>query len=162
MATVTVSKTQGRCALYSGFSLVEVMIVVAILAVVGAIATPFFQGYILEARIGTAIKDIRQMELILDDLFADNDPPVTLAAAGIDLVDPWGNAYRYLWLDGNPAPGINGSRRRDKSLNPVNTDYDLYSMGPDGRTASQFTASTARDDVVRANNGDFVGLAADH
>jgi general secretion pathway protein G len=145
-----------------GFTLIEIVITVAILAILGALAVPFYQGYVLEARIGTAIRDIRQMELILDDRYLDNDPPATLADAGINLVDPWGNAYRYLWLDGNPSGSVNGARRRDKAMNPVNTDYDLYSMGEDGQTSAQFTAGNARDDIVRANDGDFVGLAGDH
>jgi len=145
-----------------GFTLIEIVFTVAILVVLGAMALPIYQGYVLEARIATAIRDIRQMELILDDRFLDNDPPATLADAGINLVDPWGNAYRYLWLDGNPDSGISGERRRDKSLNPVNTDYDLYSMGADGQTSAAFTAQRAKDDIVRANDGDFLGLAEDH
>ena len=76
--------------------------------------------------------------------------------------DPWGNPYQYLWLRGNPAPALKGERRRDKSMNPVNTDYDLYSLGADGLTAPQFVAGEALDDVVRANDGDFLGLAGDH
>lgn len=145
-----------------GFTLIEIVIAVAIVTILAALAVPFYEGYVLEARIGTAMKDIRQMELILNDRYIDNDPPATLADAGINLVDPWGNPYRYLWLDGNTAPGVSGERRRDKSLNPVNTDYDLYSMGADGVTAAQFTAGNAQDDVVRANDGDFIGLAKDH
>ncbi|MCB1774766.1 MAG: prepilin-type N-terminal cleavage/methylation domain-containing protein [Gammaproteobacteria bacterium] len=145
-----------------GFTLIEIVITVAILAILSALAVPFYEGYVLEARIGTAIKDIRQMELVINDRFLDDDPPATLAAAGINLVDPWGNAYRYLWIDGNPAPGVNGDRRRDRSMNPVNTDYDLYSVGPDGETTAQFTAQKALDDIVRANDGDFIGLAGDH
>ena len=145
-----------------GFTIVEIMIAVVVLGIIGAIAVPIYENYITEARIATAIKDIRQISLILDDRFLDNEPPPTLADVGITLVDPWGNAYQYLWLRGNPAPGLNGQRRRDKSMNPVNTDYDLYSMGPDGLTAAQFVAGQARDDIVRANDGDFVGVAADH
>ncbi|WP_078121666.1 prepilin-type N-terminal cleavage/methylation domain-containing protein [Thiosocius teredinicola] len=145
-----------------GFTLIEVMIGVAILSILAAIAIPYYNGYIAEGRIATAIKDIRQIELILNDRFLDNDPPATLAAVGINMRDPWGNPYQYLWLRNNPAPGINGSRRRDKSANPVNSDYDLYSMGPDGVTTAQFTGKNARDDIVRANDGDFIGVAADH
>jgi general secretion pathway protein G len=35
-------------------------------------------------------------------------------------------------------------------------------MGPDGRTAPPLTARYSRDDIVRANNGAFVGVAADY
>ena len=52
--------------------------------------------------------------------------------------------------------------RKDKNLVPVNTDYDLYSMGEDGRSVGPFTAKASRDDIVRANDGGFVGLAADY
>ncbi len=47
-------------------------------------------------------------------------------------------------------------------MNPVNSDYDLYSKGPDGDTQKQFTAAKARDDIVRANNGRYYGTAEDH
>ena len=138
------------------------MLAIAILGILSAIAAPFYQGHVAEARIGTAIKEIRQIELILNDLYLDDNPPASLSAAGIDMTDPWGNPYQYLWLRNNPAPGLNGERRRDKSMNPVNTDYDLYSLGADGQTAAQFVSERALDDVVRANDGDFVGLAEDH
>ena len=58
--------------------------------------------------------------------------------------DPWGRPYEYLRLEGNKTPGINGKRRRDKNANPVNSDFDLYSMGRDGKTTAQFTAKNAR------------------
>jgi general secretion pathway protein G len=35
-------------------------------------------------------------------------------------------------------------------------------MGKDGDTMTPFTAKPSWDDVVRANNGRFVGLAADY
>ena len=138
------------------------MIVVAVLTILGTLALPAYENYVKEARIATAIKQIQQISLILDDLYFDGNPPPTLAAAGVSLTDPWGQPYQYLWLRGNPAPGLNGLRRRDKSLNPVNTDYDLYSIGADGLTVPQFNGPKAHDDVVRANDGDFVGLAEDH
>ena len=143
----------------SGFTLVEMLVTIAILAVAAAIAVPVYRSYVAEARIASAITDIRQIELILSDLYLDNNPPATLAAAGVDLVDPWGNPYRYLWLRGNPDPSVNGKRRRDRAMNPVNSDYDLYSMGPDGETAPQFTAARGRDDIARANDGGFVGVS---
>ena len=147
----------------SGFTLIEIMISVAILALISSLAFPWYQSMIEESRISTAIKEIRQMELILNDRYLSGDPPASLAEVGLDTMrDPWGQPYEYLWLRGNPDGSVNGKRRRDKSMNPVNSDYDLYSRCMDGETAEQFTAAKARDDVVRANDGDFVGLAGDH
>jgi general secretion pathway protein G len=34
-------------------------------------------------------------------------------------------------------------------------------MGKDGASVSPLTAKASRDDIVRANNGGFIGLAED-
>jgi general secretion pathway protein G len=43
---------------------------------------------------------------------------------------------------------------------PINSDFDLYSVGKDGQSQDPLTAPVSRDDIVRANNGRFVGLAS--
>jgi general secretion pathway protein G len=43
---------------------------------------------------------------------------------------------------------------------PINSDYDLYSEGKDGNSAPPLGAAQSLDDVVRANDGGYVGLAA--
>lgn len=75
--------------------------------------------------------------------------------------DPWGNPYQYLPIDINPPPN-KGQVRKDKSLNPLNSDFDLYSMGPDGQTRLPLTTPTAKDDIIRAGNGSFIGIASDY
>ena len=55
-----------------------------------------------------------------------------------------------------------GQKRKDKSLHPLNSDYDLYSMGPDGQSQTAITAKASRDDTIRANNGGFIGVAEDY
>ncbi len=73
------------------------------------------------------------------------------------MLDPYGNPYQYL-----PAPvdvddkGWN-NMRKDHSLHPVNNDFDLYSMGEDGKSVLPFTGKSSRDDIVRANNGKYIG-----
>ena len=52
--------------------------------------------------------------------------------------------------------------RKDHRLVPINSDYDLYSMGKDGRSVSPLTARHSHDDIIRANDGDYVGLAKDY
>lgn len=49
--------------------------------------------------------------------------------------------------------------RKDRFLVPINSDYDLYSMGKDGESVAPLTAAKSRDDIVRAANGTYVGLA---
>ena len=86
------------------------------------------------------------------------DPlPDTLADVSLDTkVDPWNRPYQYFNL--RTAKG-NGQARKDKKLAPLNSDFDLYSVGPDGLTAAQLNNSKSRDDVVRARDGGFLGTA---
>jgi len=54
------------------------------------------------------------------------------------------------------------TRRRDRYMFPLNTDYDLFSLGPNGRTTVSLGESLGQDDVIRANNGGFFGTASDY
>jgi len=74
--------------------------------------------------------------------------------------DPWGNAYRYLSFAA-PLPGIKGLIRKDHNLHPLNSEFDLYSMGADWRSVAPLTAKASQDDVIWARDGSFVGLASD-
>jgi general secretion pathway protein G len=107
---------------------------------------------------------MKMIEKTISSHMAENTQlPDSLAEVKLSgKADPWGRPYEYLRLEGNKTPGINGKRRRDKNANPVNSDFDLYSMGQDGKTTAQFTAKNARDDIVRANDGAYYGLAENH
>ena len=49
------------------------------------------------------------------------------------LLDPWGNLYQYLNLSDPTIKDIKGKARKDRNLVPINSDYDLYSTGKDGK-----------------------------
>ena len=53
-------------------------------------------------------------------------------------------------------------RRRDRYMFPLNTDYDLFSLGPDHQSATSLGEGIGLDDVIRANNGGFFGRASDY
>lgn len=145
------------------FTLVELLIALVIAGALLSIAVPSYQEYVERVRRTTAIKDIAEISLKLESY---RNRVGTFPGSLDDLngalpLDPWGNAYQYLGIDVVPPPNT-GQVRKDKNLNPLNSDFDLYSMGPDGNTQKQLTAAKARDDIVRAGNGGFIGLAAEH
>jgi len=145
----------------SGFTLIEVMIVIAIIGTLAGIAIPSYKKHIEEARLTRIISEIKLIEKEIILFQVDNDAlPDNLADIGLDtLKDPWGNPYQY--LNFATVKGT-GKMRKDHSMVPVNTDYDLYSMGADGKTASPFTAKASRDDIVRANNGQYIGPVSNY
>lgn len=146
-----------------GFTLIELVLTIAVVGILGSLAVSAYNGYVVESRIGRAILEIRNIELVVSDYASDTGVfPATLADVGADSMrDPWGNPYQYLNIANAPKGGL-GKLRKDKSLVPINSDFDLYSMGPNGDSVGPLTAKKSRDDIVRANNGKFIGLAEDY
>jgi general secretion pathway protein G len=145
-----------------GFSILELMLVLAILSITTAIAVPSYEGYVETSRMGRVIQDMKQIELLVENYKLDNGSyPYSLADLEIDLLDPWGNPYQYLPIEGN-GYRAKGHQRKDHNLVPINSDFDLYSLGEDGASAPPLTAAHSRDDIVRANNGDYYGYGRDY
>ena len=55
-----------------------------------------------------------------------------------------------------------GQARKDRFLVPLNSDYDLYSAGKDGKSRPPLSAQMSQDDIVRANDGAYIGLASQY
>jgi general secretion pathway protein G len=145
----------------SGFSALEAIIALAIVAMLAVIAVPSFRSYALRAKVSAAVADISKIAMAIQKYDLQNNAlPPDLATIGYgDLLDPWGNRYFYLSFDGLKG---HGGQRKDKNLVPINTLYDLYSAGPDGKTRSPLTARDSRDDIIRANDGRYIGIASDY
>ena len=143
-----------------GFSIFEILVVLAIGGIIFAITVPAVQTYMDRTRVAQAITDIGQISSTIKQYSRTRGAyPDTLADVSLDtLTDPWGRPYQYFNL--TTAKG-NGQARKDKKLNPLNSDYDLYSVGADGDSKPQITNAVSRDDVVRARDGGFIGLASD-
>ena len=147
-----------------GFSLLEVLIVIAIIATLSAIAVPAYTAYVKKAEISVSITDVKEIDKQLLLFEMNNDRlPETLAEAGINMIDPWRNPYQYTLIRGKPLTGPGRiTPRKDKSLHPLNSDYDLYSMGPDGLTNVALTAQASHDDIIRAGDGNYYGIAENY
>ena len=124
-----------------GFTLIEVMVVVAILAILAAIIVPRIMGRPEEAKRTKAQIDIKGIEEALNLYKLDNGvyptteqglealvekpgtPPLPLKwrdGGYLSRVpqDPWGRPYLYL------CPGEHG-------------DFDVYSLGPSGEPGGE-------------------------
>lgn len=118
-----------------GFTLVELLLVLVILATLAAIVIPKFAGRSEQARITAVQTQISNLEIMLDAFEVDNgmypkgndgledlvdEPSYAKNWMGPYMdevpVDPWDNAYVYQY------PGKHHER-----------GFDLYSMGPDGK-----------------------------
>jgi general secretion pathway protein G len=120
-----------------GFTLIEIMVVVVILAILGTLVAPQILGRIDEARVTKAKNDLRLYESALD-LYRMDNFRYPSSEQGLDALvhrpndpnlknyrpegyvkqlqkDPWGHDYVYV------SPGSNG------------TPYDLLSLGADGQ-----------------------------
>jgi len=129
-----------------GFTLVEMLLVLVILAVLAAIVIPKMSGRSQQAKVTAASTQINGFETALDMFEADtgfypksldalvNEPSGTQNWKGPYLkqgipLDPWGNPYLYSY------PGKNNAR-----------GYDLQAVGPDGRPGGD-------DDIMNWNTG---------
>lgn len=159
----------------AGLTLIETLIVVSILAVMLSIAVPSYRDHLERGDILSAEEDILFIaDEIMDYLLDRGHYPDSLDELNlVSSEDPWGNPYEYLRIDHTgtgagegpgkgPGKGGVGKLRKDKNLVPINSDFDLYSKGPDGRSVSPLTAKHSRDDIIRANNGSFIGIAEDY
>ncbi len=145
-----------------GFTLIEVLLVTIIVSILASMAMPQVQRALEKAKVAAAIGDIDAIGWDIVEYELGNGVfPNSLAEVGWGArLDPWGNPYEYLKIQGGPRG--RGAMRKDRFLVPINSDFDLYSMGPDGKSASPLTAKISQDDIVRANDGGFVGVAADY
>jgi len=143
-----------------GLTAPELLIALTIIGVLAAIAAPAYSNYKERVRIAQAITEIKDIDVRLQHYHLDNRAyPDDLAPAGMaGRLDPWGRPYQYTNL-GNISG--KGKARKDKNLVPINSDFDLYSLGKDGASSPSLNAKPSRDDIVRASDGRFVGLAAD-
>ncbi len=136
----------------SGFTLLEVMVVIVIIGLIGGMVVPNLMDNMDKAELKKAVSDISALETSLTMYKMDNykypntEQGLEALTQETDIeplprrfpnggyvkrlpADPWGNEYQLL------NPGENG-------------DIDIFSMGPDGEAGTE-------DDIGNWNLGDY-------
>ena len=138
------------------FTLLEAVIAIAAIGLLTVLAVPAYQNHQELKDIEQAINDISAINIAVTKYQLENNKlPNNLEALSMDhLQDPWGSPYQYI----THKTALLAQRRKNNNLTPVNNDYDLYSKGKDGSSEAALSAEFSHDDIVRANNGKWVGL----
>jgi general secretion pathway protein G len=141
-----------------GLTLIEILI--ALISVIAAIVAPVYYQHIEKVKVRKAIADLVTLAFEIER-FSDRNERLPDDFADLELptrVDPWGHAYVYFKFGGH---GWRGKARKDRFLVPINSSYDLYSIGRDGESRPPLQNPRSFDDIVRANDGLFYGLGRD-
>ena len=147
---------------FQGFTIIELLIAITVLIALSAIAIQQFGSYRTSGDINLAVTQLRTISNQIQSHKVNNERfPASLSEIKpqVNMTDPWGRSYQYLNIEDADIKG-KGQLRKDKNLVPINSDFDLYSMGADGKTVAPLTAKASQDDIVRANDGGYYGLAS--
>jgi type IV pilus assembly protein PilE len=76
-----------------GFTLVELMIVVAIIGILASVAMPAYNGYVLRSKLTEAMTELAAMRVKLEQYYQDNRTYAGACAAGTVAPLPSGTRY---------------------------------------------------------------------
>ena len=116
---------QGKKKLQQGFTLIELMIVVAVIGVLAAIAIPQYQNYVKKAALGSALATATSLKTNAEDYIAVSGAfPITSGAiqapefslGEIDVNTSGGAAYGYIKVEVTKGGGKNQSITLNKSV----------------------------------------------
>lgn len=151
------SRPHKRLRLRRAFTLIELLSAMTIIGLLVGLSVPKLGEAVNQAKIARAIGDLRAIAIEVNSRM---DLPESLAEIGrASRLDPWGRPYVYLKFPPTRGRGVPRGARKDRFLVPINSAFDLYSLGKDGASAPPLTARASQDDIVVANDGGFIGLA---
>lgn len=105
----------------AGFTLIEMMIVVAIIGILSVVAIPFYQNYVVKAQISRAVGELSAYKIPFEESVSSNGN-VTNSSIGytpsnltsgdlsidIGMLNPDGSGQLQVTMGGNAHPNVSG------------------------------------------------------
>jgi type IV pilus assembly protein PilE len=88
---------------HSGFTLIELMVTIAIIAILAAVALPSYTAYVTRSKIAEATSNLLQMRVKMEQYFQDNRTYVGACAAGTVAPLPPSGALKFFDISCPPA-----------------------------------------------------------
>lgn len=122
-----------------GFTLIELMVVVAIVGIIASIAYPSYVGYMNQARRADAMTTLIQLQLAQERYRANNPLYGTLANLGFAAVSPEGNYALTVVLQADASLGYTATATAQAAQAGDNAcaTLSLNQDGPVVTTAAQ-------------------------
>ena len=114
-----------------GFTLMELMIVVAIIAIISAVAIPAYQDYTIRSKIPMATSILSNMQVQMEQFYQDN----RTYAGG-----PCSDSNQYFTFS-CPTGGSTGNGTAYPSPNPNGTSYTILATGTGNMAGFNYTVS---------------------
>lgn len=79
----------------SGFTLIELMVTVAVVAIIAAVAMPSYRDYVIRGKIPQATNNLSTLRAQLEQYYQDNQTYVGACAAGTTAPLPASDDFQY-------------------------------------------------------------------
>ena len=139
-----------------GITLIELMVVVAIIAILSAIAAPMYANYVTESRRTTGQGQMTELAAVLERFFSDNNTYVGF---------PLGDGAATIFPDHLPRDSPHANRYYDVALPTLTANGYTIQVTPvnqqagDGLMTLTSTGAKARD---KNNDGDVTDAGEDN
>jgi type IV pilus assembly protein PilE len=103
-----------------GFTLIEIMITVAIVAILASIALPAYNDYVMRSKISEAVANLSDMRTKMEQFFLDNRTYAGACAAGTVAPLPSGKYFNYA------CSGLSGTAYTVTATGKASTDMSDF------------------------------------
>jgi type IV pilus assembly protein PilE len=124
-----------------GFTLIELMIVVAIIGILAAIAVPSYRDYVISASLSEAVSGLADKRIKMEQYFQDNRSYVDAELAGNVCADESGQNFNF------------------SCGTPTATNYIITATGKSTAAGINFTVNQDNDKASTSTKSGWAGNA---